>query len=71
VKHPNFDLMHSISCSSRFVFDEFIVKGGENMHKVGITLLLTGWLREKYDKFYLRGRDCIESVRDSLFQGEF
>jgi hypothetical protein len=34
--------MHSISCFSRFVFDEFIAKGGENMHKVGRTLLLTG-----------------------------
>jgi hypothetical protein len=37
------------------------------MHKVGITLLLTGWLREKkHDKFYLRGRACIESVRGSF-----
>jgi hypothetical protein len=42
VKHPNFDLMHSISCFSRIVFDEFIAKGGENVHKVGRTLLLTG-----------------------------
>jgi hypothetical protein len=42
VKHPNFDLMHSF-CFSRFVLDEFIAKGGENMHKVvGRTLLLTG-----------------------------
>jgi hypothetical protein len=47
VKHPNFDLMHIISCFSRFVFDEFIAEGGENVHKVGITLLLTGWLREE------------------------
>jgi hypothetical protein len=47
VKHPNFDLMHNISCFSRFVFDEFIVKGGENVHKVDRTLLLTGWLREE------------------------
>jgi hypothetical protein len=35
MKHPNFDLMHSISCSSWIVFDEFIAKGGENVHKVG------------------------------------
>jgi hypothetical protein len=28
------------------VFDEFIAKGGENVHKVG-ELLLIGWLREK------------------------
>jgi hypothetical protein len=30
--------MHSISCFSRFVFNEFIVKGGEIVHKVGRTL---------------------------------
>jgi hypothetical protein len=35
VKHHNFDLMHSISFFSRFVFDEFIAKGGEIVHKVG------------------------------------
>jgi hypothetical protein len=35
VKHPNFDLMHSISFFSQIVFDEFIVKGGEIVHKVG------------------------------------
>jgi hypothetical protein len=28
------DLMHSISFFSRFVFDEFIIKGGEIVHKV-------------------------------------
>jgi hypothetical protein len=50
------------------MFDEFIAKGEENMHKVGKTLLLTGWLREKkHDKFYLRERACIESIRGSLF----
>jgi hypothetical protein len=47
VKHPNFDLMYSILCFSQFMFDEFIVKWGENVHKVGRTLLLTGWLREE------------------------
>jgi hypothetical protein len=31
-------LMHSISFYSRFVFDEFIAKGGEYGHKVGRTL---------------------------------
>jgi hypothetical protein len=35
MKHPNLDLMHSISFFSRFVFDEFIVKGGEYGYKVG------------------------------------
>jgi hypothetical protein len=38
MKHHNFDLMHSISFFSLFVFDEFIIKGGEYVHKVGITL---------------------------------
>jgi hypothetical protein len=38
LKHPNFNLMHSISFFSRFVFDEFIVKGEEIAHKVGRTL---------------------------------
>jgi hypothetical protein len=38
VKHPNFDLMHSISFFSQIVFDEIIAKGGEIMHKVGKTL---------------------------------
>jgi hypothetical protein len=34
VKHPNFDLMHKISFFSRIVFDEFIAKVGEIVHKV-------------------------------------
>jgi hypothetical protein len=38
VKHPNFDLMHIISFFSRNVFNEFIVKGGEIVHKVSSTL---------------------------------
>jgi hypothetical protein len=38
VKHPNFDLMHSILFFSWIVFDEFIVKGGEIVHKVDRTL---------------------------------
>jgi hypothetical protein len=33
MKHPNFDLIHYIYFS-RFVFDEFIAKWGENVHKV-------------------------------------
>jgi hypothetical protein len=47
VKHANFDLMHSISCFFQFVFDELIVNEGDNVHKVGRTLLLNGWLREE------------------------
>jgi hypothetical protein len=38
VKHPNFDPLHSISFFSRIVFDEFIAKGGEIVHKVDRTL---------------------------------
>jgi hypothetical protein len=38
VKHPNFDLMHNISFFSRIVFDEFITKGGEIVHKVDRTI---------------------------------
>jgi hypothetical protein len=35
VKHPNFDLMHRISFFSQIVFDEFISKMDEIVHKVG------------------------------------
>jgi hypothetical protein len=45
VKHPNFDLMHSISFFSRIMFDEFITKGGEIMQKVGRTL--GNWVVER------------------------
>jgi hypothetical protein len=38
VKHPNFHVMHSISLFSWFVFNEFIAKGGEIVHKVVRTL---------------------------------
>jgi hypothetical protein len=34
----NFDLMHSIAFFSRIVFDEFIAKGRQIVHKVGRTL---------------------------------
>jgi hypothetical protein len=51
------------------VFDEFTTKGGRECAQSGRTLLLTGWLREvcgKHDKFYERGRACIEKVRGSV-----
>jgi hypothetical protein len=38
VKHSNFDLMYNILFFSQFVFDEFITKGGEIVHKVNRTL---------------------------------
>jgi hypothetical protein len=46
MKHPNFDLMHSISFFSRIVFDEFIAKG-ESMGTKLVELLLIGWLSEE------------------------
>ena len=66
VKHPNFDLMHSISFFSRFVFDEFIVKGGEYGHKVGRTIANQVDERGNMMNDYLRGRACIESIRGSV-----
>jgi hypothetical protein len=44
VKHPNFDLMYIILFFSLFVFDEFIAKGKEIVHKVGRTL--ANWVVE-------------------------
>jgi hypothetical protein len=38
--------MHSISFFSRFVFDEFIAKGGEYGIKL-IEHMLIGWMREE------------------------
>jgi hypothetical protein len=46
MKHPNFDLMHSISFFSQFVFDKFIVKGERLCTKL-VELLLIGCLREE------------------------
>jgi hypothetical protein len=45
VKHPNFNLIHNISFFSRFVFDEFIAKGAEYVHKVDRTLV--NWVVER------------------------
>jgi hypothetical protein len=58
--------MHSISFFSLFVFDEFIVKGGEYGHKVGRTLANRVVERRNMINNYLRGRDCIESARGSV-----
>jgi hypothetical protein len=57
--------MHSILFFSRFVFNEFIVKGGEYEHKVGRTLANRVDERRNMINDYVRGRDCIESVRGS------
>jgi hypothetical protein len=48
------------------MFDEFIAKGGEYRHKVGITLANRMDERKNMINDYLRGeRACIESVRGS------
>jgi hypothetical protein len=44
VKHPNFYLIHYINFSW-FVFDDFIAKGGENVHKV--VKLFANWVVER------------------------
>jgi hypothetical protein len=58
-------LMHSISFFSWFVFDEFIAKGGEYGHKVGITLANRVVERRNMINDYLSGRAYIESIRGS------
>jgi hypothetical protein len=57
--------MHSISFFSRYVFDEFIAKGGEYGHKVDRTL--ANWVDERRNMInnYLMGKTYIESVRGS------
>jgi hypothetical protein len=57
--------MHDISFFSRFVFDEFIAKGGEYGHKVGRTLANRVDERKNMINDYLRERASIESVRGS------
>jgi hypothetical protein len=63
--------MHCISFFYRFVFDEFIAKGRETVHKVGWTLANRVVERRNMINDYLRGRASIESVRGSLFHGEY
>jgi hypothetical protein len=71
VKHLNFDLMHNILFFSQFVFDVFIARWGEIVHKVGKTL--ANWVVEKRNMIntYLRRRAYIESVRGSLIHRKF
>jgi hypothetical protein len=47
------------------VLDEFIAKGGEYGHKVGRTLANQVVERRNMINDYLRGRDCIETIRGS------
>jgi hypothetical protein len=53
------------------VFDEFIAKGGEMCTKLVELFANQVVKRRNMINDYLRGRACIESVRGSLFQGEF
>jgi hypothetical protein len=48
------------------MFDEFIAKGEEYGHKVGRTLANRVDERRKMINDYLRGRACIEDVRESV-----
>jgi hypothetical protein len=66
VKHPNFDLMHSISFFSWFVFDEFIAKGGEYVHKVDGTLANRVVERRNMINVLLKGGAYMKSVRGSF-----
>jgi hypothetical protein len=59
--------MHDISFFSQFVFDEFIAKWGEYVHKVDITLANRVNERRNMINDYLRGRACIESVKGCRF----
>jgi hypothetical protein len=52
------------------VFDEFIAKWGEYVHKVGRTLANRVVERRNMINIYLGGA-YIKSVRESLIQGEF
>jgi hypothetical protein len=47
--------MHCISFFSWFVFDEFIAKGGECVHKVGRTLANRVVERRNMINVYLKG----------------
>jgi hypothetical protein len=67
VKHLNFDLMHSISFFSRFVFDEFIAKGEEYVHKVGRTLANRVVKRRNMINVYLRG-ELVLRVLGGVFE---
>jgi hypothetical protein len=69
VKHHNFDLMYNILFFSQIVFDKFITKGGEIVHKIGRTLV--NRVVERRNMIMSKGRTCIESVRESLFRGSF
>jgi hypothetical protein len=64
VKYPNFDLIHSITCFSRIVFDEFIAKGERLCTKLLNSLL------KKYDNVYLRGTTYIECVQEEFLEFE-
>jgi hypothetical protein len=65
------DVMHSILFFYRFVFDKFIVKEGEYEYKVDWTLANLVVERKNIINVYLRGRDCIESVRRSFWVWAF
>jgi hypothetical protein len=58
--------MHSISFFSWFVFDEFIAKGGEYVHKVGRTLANRLDERRNMINDYLRGELALRVLEGVL-----
>jgi hypothetical protein len=60
--------MHSISFFSRFVFDEFIAKGGEYGHKVGRTLANRVVERRNMINDYLRGELALRVLGSVDFE---
>jgi hypothetical protein len=62
-------LMHSISFFSRFVFDEFITKGGEYGHNIGRTLANRVVERRNMINDYLRGELALRVLGGVDFRG--
>jgi hypothetical protein len=62
-------LMHSISFFSRFVFDEFIAKGGSMGTK--LVELFTNWVVERRNMIndYLRGELALRGLGGVDFRG--
>jgi hypothetical protein len=61
--------MHSISFFSRFVFGEFIAKGGEYMHKVGRALTNRVVERRNMINIYLNGESMHEECWGEFVSG--
>jgi hypothetical protein len=71
VKYPNFDLMDSISFFSHIVFDEFIAKEGEIVHKVGKTLANRVVERRNMIMSIYEGELALRVLGGVCFRGSF